>query len=114
MLVSRRWSTLPESLARGVLSDIAVPPRFTGEDTDALAGRRGSPARPVSPRHGLSHVKRITELESRQLSLYQALTGKDQLFQNERRNYVERIKKRDELLRQREQTTEGDPRAPSR
>ena len=50
------------------------------------------------------HVKRIAELESRQLNLYQALAGKDQLFQNERRNYVERIKRRDELLRQREQT----------
>jgi len=49
------------------------------------------------------HVKRIAELESRQLGLYQALAGKDQLFQNERRNYVERIKKRDELLHQREQ-----------
>ena len=51
-----------------------------------------------------NHVKRIAELESRQLSLYQALAGKDQLFQNERRTYVERIKRRDELLRQREQT----------
>ena len=50
------------------------------------------------------HVKRIAELEARQLNLYQALAGKDQLFQNERRNYVERIKKRDELLRQREET----------
>lgn len=49
------------------------------------------------------HVKRIAELESRELGLYQALAGKDQLFQNERRNYVERIKKRDELLHQREQ-----------
>ena len=50
-----------------------------------------------------NHVKRIAELESRQLGLYQALAGKDQLFQNERRNYVERIKRRDELLYQREQ-----------
>jgi len=50
------------------------------------------------------HVKRIGELESHHLGLYQALAGKDRLFENQRRNYVEQIKKRDELLRQREQT----------
>ena len=60
---------------------------------------------PITPaRFGSDQVKRLAELESRQASLYQALAGKDQLFQNERRNYVDRIKKRDELLHQREQT----------
>jgi hypothetical protein len=58
----------------------------------------------VTPVHfRTEHAKRIAELESSQLGLYQALAGQDRLFQNERRNYVERIKKRDELLRQREQ-----------
>ena len=56
---------------------------------------------PITPVHFRSdQVKRVAELESRQVSLYQALASKDQLFQNERRNYVERIKKRDELLHQ--------------
>jgi hypothetical protein len=59
----------------------------------------------VTPVHfRAEHAKRIAELEAREMGLFQALAGKDELFQNERRGYVERIKKRDELLRQREQT----------